>query len=275
MMQFRYLAHAVLASALAAGCSQSLFDAGTGGSGDGSHDAGSEPVPDAREGTPDATEGIPDAPAGTPDAGMATPNDGGATPDGGGVSPDASQCPAPCFYNDDAFEDFDGSPDGKNGRWGYVEVQPDGYEAMATANIGGLPGFRGTGTPAPTLTYCISADETEPPCDELFGFLALTTTAPDAHHPALRWTAPESGFYNVYAIYRAASDAPGVETIVMLTRNSQSDVLDSQRLVITEVANELTVPVNVDKGDVIVLSAIATTETPVSVGVNFSVTGPD
>src|SRR5690349_2775016 len=103
MMQFRHLAHAVLASALAAGCSQSLFDAGTGGSDNGNRDSGSEPVPDAREGTPDAT------PAGTPDAGMVTPDDGGA-------SPDASQgCPTPCV--EVAFDDFNGTQNGRNGRW--------------------------------------------------------------------------------------------------------------------------------------------------------------
>ena len=64
---------------------------------------------------------------------------GGGEPDGGSVSPDASGgCPTPCPYND-AFGDFDGTQNGRNGRWRYVEVQPetDSYVDMSSFTFPG------------------------------------------------------------------------------------------------------------------------------------------
>jgi hypothetical protein len=197
-------------------------------------------------------------------------------PDGGGDSPDAlGDCMMPCL-DDNAFNDFGGSQGGANGRWRYVEVQPepDSYVAMSLATFpGAVTGFMGTGSPAPSLAYCTSP-ATSPPCFELLGALALTTTAPGSHHPALLWTAPEAGYYVVVAYYRVSSDAPAVATTMMLTHNSQSNVLESDTLTITTETSQMYAEVSVLAGDTIVLSAIATTEQSVSVGANFYITGP-
>jgi hypothetical protein len=206
---------------------------------------------------------------------MTSPDGGGGEPDGGGDRPDAAvDCPEPCVVDDDAFADFDGNQTGANGRWLYAELQPEtnSYVPMAPVSVNGVPGFQGTGTPRPSLTYCATTDT--PPCFELPGLLALATTAPDAHHPALRWIAPELGLYSVSAFYKVSSVAPMVETTVMLTLNDQSTVLDSRTEVLTIGGNQLYAEPELAVGDAIVLSAIATTDTSVSVGVNVTITGP-
>jgi hypothetical protein len=204
-------------------------------------------------------------------ADAALPADADLTiPDADLTIPDASNdCPGPCI-EDDAFEDFDALQGGGNGRWRYVEVQPDGYVDMIPTAVNGFPGFLGTGTPQPSLAYCAAADE--PPCHELTEVLALTTTEPGAHHPALLWTAPYSGAYSVSVVFGTASDAPAVLTTVMLTHNDQSNVLDSMTL--TDVTGFLYAEPALEAGDVVVLSAIAETDTSVSVGVNVVIMGP-
>jgi hypothetical protein len=263
-MLLRRLTHVVLLSALAAGCNQSLFDDGGGD--------GTPPDADPSQ-PPDGREGIPDADPMAPDADRVIPDDGGVRPDDGGVPPDASEgCPIPC-YQDDAFEDFDALQGGANGRWRYVEVQSDNsYDDMEPAAVNGFPGFLGTGTPQPSLAYCASPDE--PPCSQLSRKLALTTTAPGANHPGLLWTVPETGAYSVTANYVASSDAPAVETTLTLTRNIQSNVIDSVTAIIGTVEGQLYTEPMLTAGDVIVLSAIAETGTSVTVGVNLTITGP-
>jgi hypothetical protein len=264
-MLLRRLTHVVMVSALAAGCSQSLFDDGTSGGGDGP-DAG--PRPDAREGF------RPDANPTDPDAGMITPDDGGVPPDDGGVIPDASDgCTGACI-NDDAFANFDGLQGGNNARWRYVEFRPetDSYDDMAPGDVNGFLGFVGTGTPAPSLAYCATMDE--PPCTAVLqtGSLVMTTTAPGAHHPALMWIVPYDGTYSVTVSYRTALGAPDIPATVMLVHNDQSNILASAAL--DELATLYGEPSTV-AGDVIVLSLITESETSVFVGVNMVITGPD
>jgi hypothetical protein len=262
-MLLRRLTHVVLLSALAAGCSQSLFDDGTGGGGDGP-DPG--PRPDAREGTP------PDADPSAPDAGMVTPDDGGAPPNDGRLPPDASDdCPGACI-DDSAFQDFDGLQGGENGRWHYVEVLPNGYDDMTSFTFPeGATGFIGTGDPRPSLAYCPTL-ATEGPCAGLqSGTLALTTTAPGAHHPGLMWTAPYDGTYTVDVVYTTALGAPDIPATVMIAQGDQANILQSKAL---DDPTGLYVEPPLVSGDVLVLSVITESETSVSVGVNVVITGP-
>jgi hypothetical protein len=262
MMLLRYPAPVVLVLALAAGCSQSLFDDGVGDDGNG----GPGPVPDAREGTPDADLTISDADPTRPDADPTRP-DADVTP-----PPDASDgCTGECV-DDDSYDDFNGDQGGTNGRWRYVEFRPeeDSYVDMAPAELDGMPGFIGTGTPAPSLARCA---DTMPVglCSDLTRMLALTTTAPGAHHPALLWTAPADGTYTVSVVYRVPPDAPAIPATMMLTRNNQSTVLDFETLGpigTLNAAPELTA------GDVVVISAITDSDTIVSVGLGVLIHGP-
>ena len=248
-MLLRHLIHVVLASALAAGCSQSLFGDGTGGSDD-------SPL--------DADPGQPDAGVDTPDADLTNPD--------GGIPPDAmDDCTVICVV-DDAVEDFNGSQGGMSRRWGYVEYQPDAdsYAEMASADLTGLQGFQGTGTPTPSIAYCPEAVP-DTVCADLAGALALTTTAPGAHHPALRWTVPQSGLYTLSINFDISPAAPAVPIVMLLTHNSQSNVLESETSNGTPGAISGEYPLAA--GDIVVLSAVAETDTVVSVGVNFVITG--
>ena len=187
------------------------------------------------EDTTVGVDGMRPADAALPaDASMTNRPDGGGGDelDGGGDSPDAAvDCPTECI-NDDAFEDFDAFQGGANGRWRYVEVQPetDSYVDMTfSAFPGAVAGWTGTGTPAPSLAFCFT-NETMPPCLDLQGLLAMTTTAPGAHHPAVMWTAPYSGRYAVDVGFRTALDAPEVPATLMLAHNDQSNILHSELL---------------------------------------------
>jgi hypothetical protein len=267
MMLFRCLAHVVLISALAAGCNQSLFDDGTGDDTPPDADPSQPPVPDAREGTRDADMG-------GSDGGGVIPDDGGVSPDDGGVPPDTGgDCPGTCI-NDDAFASFNGVQGGMNGRWRYVEYLPEtnSYDNMARVDFADLAGFTGSGTPAPNLVFCL-ASTIDTPCAGLPGTsLALTTTAPGAHHPALMWTVPYSGTYTVDVRYATKPDAPGIQATLVLAHNDQSNVVDSTPF--NPAGGTLYGEPTTTAGEVIVLSVITESETSVSVGVNVVITGP-
>jgi hypothetical protein len=266
MVLLRYLAHAVLVPALLAGCNQSLFDDGPGGGGD-RRDGSPEPVdPDASEGTPDA-------------GGPMTRLDGGAgEPDGGDKGPDAAVrdvCPPPCAG--DAYGDFNTV---QGGRWRYVEVQPEQPDApyvnmTDTVLPGVVLGWIGTGALEPTIAFCVAV-ESGPPCLEVDDTLALTTpsNAPDTHHPALMWSAPENGTYLLTGNWRVSSAAPSVQTTMLFTRNSHANVIASETRILTAIPYEFSYEIEAAAGDAIVLSAIATTDQSVAVGVNLFVTGP-
>jgi hypothetical protein len=265
MVTFRPLVHAVLVPALLAGCSQSLFDANPGG-GNGNRDGG--PTPNE-----------PDAGADELDGGM-TP----VVPDAGsGGVPDATvrdECPVPCAA--DAFRDFrnvQGEPDHL---WGYIEVQPEQpdspYVDMSYAILPGpLVGWQGTSTGAqePTIALC-NTPNPDSACAELAKVLALTSpgNAANAHHPGLVWIARDDGRYAISGAWQVSSLAPEASTIMKLTRNSHSEVLHEVTPILTTAPYEFNFEIDVVVGDRIVLTATATTEASVSVGVNLFVTGP-
>jgi hypothetical protein len=257
MMLFRYLASVALVSALAAGCNQSLFDDGPGG-GDGRRDGAPEPM-------------APDGSVDDPDSGMVMRLDGG-----GGGAPDARPsrpaCPSPCLA--DAYVDFASTQGGLNGLWRYVEVRLEAAEEYAnmSENSGS---WQGTSSPAPGIAPCpVLVDE--PPCAGLVEIIALTTTSnePGVHHPGLMWVAPKDGVYRWTGTWQVSFMAPAAEVTMTLTQNSQSNVLISETLTRTAEPHTFDTAKPIVAGDVIVLSAIATTGTSVPVGVNFFVSGP-
>jgi hypothetical protein len=224
------------------------------------------------ENTTIGLDAMPPADAALPaDASMTGPDGSGGAPDGGGDSPDAAICTGACI-DDDAFEDFDGLQGGTNGRWRYVEVLPDGYADMTSFTFPeAVTGFIGTGTPAPGLAYC-ATNVTMPPCLDLQRWLALTTTAPGAHHPALTWIAPYDGVYVVDITHATAPGAPDIPAAVMLAHNDPSNILDSQPLATPSGA--LYAEVSVTAGDVLMVGVITESETSVSVGVSVVIGGP-
>ena len=260
---FRHRVHAVLVLALLAGCSQSLFDASPGGgNGNGDSDGGTMPSePDARIDSPDGgmMPVVPDAATFMPDA---APRD---------------ECPPPCAG--DAFGDFYSVQGGVDGRWRYVEVQPEQpdspYVDMTTTILPGPAlGWIGTGEIGPTIALC-GKNTTEPPCVGLGSKLALTSpgNVADAHHPGLMWIAPDSGHFSLTGDWSVSIES-AVPTNMKLTRNSHSEVLYEESPTLTTTPYGFNVEIDVVEGDRIVLTATATTEQSVSVGVDFFVTGP-
>jgi hypothetical protein len=259
---FRHWTHTVLVLALLAGCSQSLFDANPGnGNGDG--DGG--PVP-----------GEPDAGTDRPDGGMMP-----AVPDAGGDVPDATvreECPLPCVA--DAFNDFRTGQGRPEDRWGYVEVQPEQpdspYVDLTYALLPGpIVGWLGTGIEEPSIGLC-NVPDAGTVCDGLAKVLALTSPGnlADAHHPGLVWIAKSGGRYAVSGEWQVSPLAPAAPTIMKLTRNSHSEVLHEVTPTLTTTPEEFNFEIDVMAGDRIVLTATATTEQAVTVGVNVFVTGP-
>jgi hypothetical protein len=119
--------------------------------------------------------------------------------------------------------------------------------------------------------YCPTSIS-DTPCAELAAKLALRTTAPDAHHPALMWIVPYTGTYSVSVTYATATNAPDIPATVILAHNDQSNVLDSKPL--DPAGGTLYAEPEPATGDVLVLSVITESETIVSVGVNVVITGP-
>jgi hypothetical protein len=98
--------------------------------------------------------------------------------------------------------------------------------------------------------------------------------AADLHQPGLMWIAPADGRYRLTSHRRISSAVPEAETTMTVTRNSHSDLIQSETLVLTATPYDFQVGIDAVEGDAIVLSATATTELGISVGVNFFVTGP-
>ncbi len=252
------LAPALLVAALATGCSQSLFDA----------DGDDDPGRDGGHSDPDARSGGRDSAPDRPDARIV---DGGAIDE-----PDASltpNCPAPCAG--DAFGNFDGSPDGRNGRWRYVEVRPttSDYADMTIKNYGAATlGMAGTGIPQPGIAFCYRASG-EPPCSDQAGTLVfITTNNEGANHPAARWTAPMAGSYRLSGTWTFPFGVTVVQTTLLLTRNGQSEMLLS--IPTSDPAQSFETTVALEEGDIITLTAISNDSMGMLLGVNFYFTGP-
>jgi hypothetical protein len=264
MMLFRYIAHAVVIPALLAGCTQSLFDAG----GDGDRRDGA-PRPDARTGD-GGMMGQMDGGGGVDDP------DGGRPPDAG---PPRPTCPGPCAG--DAYAEYSGQQASMVG-WNYVEYRADQPEnEFSGMAMDAVAGWRGTGLSfemAPTVTYC-DETATAPLCAGLLGTLALTSNSSEleAHHPGLQWRPSMAGIYRISGTWQVAANAPESAVIMTIARNTQSEVLLSETLILTDTPYEFSVTaelaVTQTTRDRIVLRA-ATTELPISVGVNLFITGP-
>jgi hypothetical protein len=260
MALFRCLVSVVLVSATAAGCSQSLFNDGSGDD-PGGRDGGPQPIPpDARPGEPDAGEDN------RPDAGDPGEPDAGVSPDAG------PSCTPPCLS--DAYTDFALNQGGTNGRWRYVEFQaelPTGqeYVDMAMDPVGWL----GTGYPAPSLSKC---DEAGPQqiCYELLGMLGLRTPVVDlgSHFPGLMWTAPAEGTYQIAGTLKVAPNAPVTLLSLSIGRNDGSPPVFSSMLTATTDGVPFQVPaVQLGPGDDIVLNLKAVQET-INVGLTMFIT---
>lgn len=247
----------VLMPALAAGCSQSLFDANPGGGGN----------------PPDARDGIDD-------------------PDGStGVVPDAmihATCPEPCVG--DAVADF--ATDQSVGDWSYREllpvpdfVPPPGepdyppqreLEIMTYGPLGtsGLSAWTGTGDPAPAIASCTS-DVTDERCEGVVQRLLLlpTTEAREAHHPALNWLSRETGIYRVSVDWRMSGKAtPGAPGAMLLARNQEWDSLHYQPYASSTDVATFELEVDALQGDLISLVALAKDSSSAPQGVNVFIT---
>lgn len=268
MVLLRYLPRIVLISTLAAGCSQSLFDDGSG------RDGAPDPArPDGSIAPPeDGSAIIPDGGmVMAPDAGVGVPDDGGPPAD---ARPPRLTCPSPC--QGDAYLDYDNAQGGSNGRWSYVEFQPENETEPYVLMQGDPAGWVGTGPTLPRISKCASTDPDPPQCQELFETIALTTASPGlgVHHPGLMWTAPAAGNYYMSGTLQVASTAPAQQITATLTRNRVP-----VELIRTETTELTTLPyffetnLYADAGEEIVLTVSAFRELT-SVGVNFYVSGP-
>lgn len=271
MMLFRYLAGAALVSALLAGCSQSLFgDVDGDGDGNGRADGGPGP-------------GQPDAAPGTPDGGppVTGPEDGGNGRDTGVVPPDAEPrdlCPSPCVG--DAFDDFSNMQGGMNGLWRYVEVRSEPasapyFDMSGTLLPGPALGWLGTGDQEPTIALCAASPD-ELPCFELKGRVALTSksNALDAHEPALMWSAPAAGTYELSGDWVVSSMAPETAVELRIVKNVFEETLVADTATRPLAPLRFSSSIDLMQGDRLVLIFQTLTEDNVTAGVNFFITGP-
>jgi hypothetical protein len=194
-----------------------------------------------------------------PDAGMANRPDGGVPVelDGGVGVPDAAvtrACPEPCAG--DAFAEFDVQQGGLNGNWRYIEIEADEQYADMDFTLFSAPiyGWQGTGSEPPLIVFC-DVGVSDSPCFEPGGKLALTSNAPDGHHPALRWTAATEGTYLVTAFWRGSKAASPIETLVTITHDNGiiQFLVGSQQFPLTTVTHMFEEEVVVEAGDRIVL----------------------
>lgn len=202
------LAPAFLVPALAAGCSQSLFDASPGGGGGG---GGGDGGP-GRDGS--IAPGRPDArPSVGPDARP-------AGPDGGGI---VDECPVPnCLGHAVAQFATD-----QNGPWRYVEVRAGllGFLPMFYASTRVPPAWLSQGeAPHAAITNCTPYAGL-PQCMGLDQRLLLEPNPRlDARPPGLVWIAPTTGSYRLTMDWRLAStQLTSAPATVLLARNSEHD----------------------------------------------------
>jgi hypothetical protein len=239
MSMIRYLASAALLAALP-GCNQSLFDA----NGERGRD-GSVAGPDARVTVPDARMGD-----GEPDAAM------------------LPGCPEPCTA--DAYRDFTTV---QNAPWRYAEIQPDPhgtrYIDMTLSAESPSTSWIGSGSEPPAITSCGTGAQPAP-CGDLTNMLVLSTTSslPEAHHPALIWTAPATASYRLLGSWQTPMEATGTPQFLRLARNSQFDLVE-QQLHSDSTPLPFDLVVDAVAGDAIVLSGLAVTARSGRLGARF------
>jgi hypothetical protein len=260
MALFRCLVFAVLVSATVTGCSQSLFSDGSGDD-PGGRDGGPPPMPpDARAGEPDGGEDN------RPDAG--DPRD----PDGGPSSDAGPRCPAPCL--NDAYAEFTNTQGGLNGRWRYIEFQPEqapGQKYVLMTIDTGV--WVGTGDSAPSIVKCGEFNP-DPRCFELSGALALTSGAPEfgVHFPGLMWTAPDAKAYTLAGTLQVASTAPETVLLMTITLNGTSDQIYSDTWTLTATPQPFQIETPMLGPDDYVVLTIQSLQEAVSVGMSLWIT---
>jgi hypothetical protein len=137
----------------------------------------------------------------------------------------------------------------------------------------GIAGWQGTGPSAPTIAGC-NAPTDAPPCAELDGLVALTSTAQGAPQPALIWTPPQYGNYIVSGSLRVPALASGTEVAMKLTRNGEAEQLYLERVTLAATPHAFDFVIEVLDGDDIVLSTSPTADVSVTVGVDLFFSGP-
>jgi len=256
------LAPVFFVSALAAGCSQSLFDANLGG--DDPTGDGGNPAPDASSGGRDGGGGRDSGPD-RPDARVT---------DAGRVEPPDARipgiCPEPCAG--DAYADFDGTSGGRNGRWRYVEVSSsyDFVEMTSTTYPGTAAGWIGTGASPPGVAYCPVASDQLPCGDQANTLVFITTPAAAATNPGVGWTAPMAGDYRLIVDWKFPSTAPLVSSLFYLI-SGESDIYEFS----TDTGpGTYDMRVTLAEGDTVTLTSFSNTNTSTSLAVNFYINGP-
>lgn len=260
-MALTRFASALLASALAAGCNQSLFDANLGGD-DPAGDGGNTD-PDGgggRDGGDDERDGAPPV---RPDARVG---------DAGGVDgsePMPSDCPAPCAG--DAYADFDGTSDGTNGRWRYVEVDSafDSVEMSSTTYPGSAGGWVGTGTPPPGIAYCPLSSDQLPCGDQASTLVFITSPNTTPTNPGLVWTAPLAGDYQVRVAWQFPSTAPRISNLWYLVYSDMQFEFSTDAM-----PGSFDRMITLAADDTVTLTALSKENTSTSLAVHFYITGP-
>ncbi len=129
----------------------------------------------------------------------------------------SATCPAPCIA--DASRDFDGTPDGSNGRWRYVE---DRRDRTWTPMMADTDGFAGA-DPLNRISTC-ARRPTAAGCVDLPGALLVSAAgATAAADPAIEFTMPSAPTGTVIQLVLRVR-SPANQTI-RLYRNSREDVL--------------------------------------------------
>ena len=185
--------------------------------------------------------------------------DGGTT---GGEMMVASSCTAPCVG--DAAADFDGSPNGANGRWRYLEDRRDRTWTPMTAD--GMA-YAGTVENVNRIARC-TTNSTEHSCMSLPGALLVSASGATAD-PAIELEAPSN---QVVQISLKVAVPPGAgDHEVRLYRNSREDVLFTGMAL---AANSLEATVTIDAlANDRILFALAPTAAVQNVGVQLFVSG--
>lgn len=210
-MVLRLLVSAAVVVA-ASGCKESLFDSTIGG---GEDDASVSP-------------GIDGAPGGI---------------DGGPGGPDASQsgpaCPEAC--RGDAVRDYDGTQGGTNGRWKYRDDPRDRtWSDLTAGTYNGMTALVGGGTPAAAIVDCRAYPGEAECAGDPTALLIVATASGGARDPALEFTVPATGAYQVTGDLTPAAD--GDMHRLKIYRNTREDLL----AVAAVPGDTTTVPFSVD-----------------------------
>jgi hypothetical protein len=261
MALIRALAGLVLASALVAGCSQSLFD-NPDDDGDGPPD---DPGLDGGVGRDDAGNVIP------PDA---NPN----------LPPDAAvptKCPAPCLF--DAVAEFGYSDTGASGVWLYAEDKPSlfgtSYSEMSlvTKEDGTRAYVTGIQGP-PAIVHCPSHPD-YPNCAGVEDKILFETAEPGASQPALAWIVPPESprrRYRLSGDWRVPSNAPtDVPMTLLLVRNSRFDAVVEKRFLTSTEPAAFDIELDLQPSDILRLIAMPGDATPVPVALSLYISATE